>query len=343
MNLIGVVQFFLAVCLIWILTPTSVLANKGEPGSPEFGYGGQIDIKEAVSLQTTLTTASTLSFDWLSVEFPWQDYYPQSGSQPNWAALDQVMNFAQGQGMTVMLSLTQTPVWAMDSSGPNPEKTAALVETLVRRYPHTLRAIELFPGANTRGGWGAQPNPAAYMAVYARVDSLLPEPTFLVAGGLHVSELSGSGDGLKDTDFLRNLYAADKNGILCVVSLQYDGLYTDPLQTQANQNQPVLRHYEDIRKIMTDTGHTKGMIWITRLNLASERMSPDKRSAWLTRAYQQIRSQLYIGTTFFKVSDAPVKIPDHIKSETQNAPASVGDMSLSFLFSNLISSMMNPN
>jgi len=311
MKFLGAARFFLVVLLFLAASPSRVGARRGEPGSPAFGYGAQIEIGDRAALGTTLETVDALRLDWIRVELAWDAYYPKENARPNWSALDQVMEFVASHNSAVLLSLTRTPAWAMTSTGPNPDSTARLAEALAQRYPKGLGAIELFPGANTQAGWGAIPDPTAYTKIYNTVYNRLVgthAPIVLVAGGLKVTRSvdPSAGKIILDTDFLRGMYASEGSQNYRVISLQYDGLDGNPITAGCSGCKPVLRHYEEVRKIMTGTGHTNGLIWITQLNLTTG-LSPEKQSSWLAQAYPQIRSQLYIGAAFLQSINQPAQ------------------------------------
>jgi hypothetical protein len=147
-------------------------AARGIPGSGEFAYGAHLSI-EGVLIEPALETARNLPLDWIAVEFDWSKYEKGPQADPDWTALDPVMDFAARENVSIMLSIRAAPVWARTAQGPDPQQTAQLVARLVQRYPGTLAALELFPAANTQAGWGAAPNPQAYITVLSEVRSQL--------------------------------------------------------------------------------------------------------------------------------------------------------------------------
>ena len=59
--------------------------------------------------------------------------------------------------IAIIARLSNPPAWALTAQGPSTEATAQLVTTLAGRYPGVLQAVEIFPAANTTGGWNAAP------------------------------------------------------------------------------------------------------------------------------------------------------------------------------------------
>ncbi len=300
---------FLLVLLLASLPLTKVEAARGAPGSSEFGFGAHLNMNSPLVLPA-LEMAANLPLDWIAVDFPWSAYFPTADTRPDWSSLDQVMTYAASHQMAVMVSVRSAPAWAMTSQGPDPEQSGALAAHLLKRYPGTLQAIELFPGANTAAAWGAAPNAAGYSAVAAAVHNKIHQSSgqvLLVLAGL--TPLSGRPDdgSLDDLLFLQELYQAGIAKYSSIVSLQMNNLTGDPLLAPDGQDHRILRHYEEVRQVMLNNSHESGLIWITRLLAPCDTMNPvdqsdpdsQRQTAWLVQAYTQLRAQLYIGAVFY--------------------------------------------
>jgi hypothetical protein len=222
--------------------------------------------------------------------------------------LDMVMAFAAQNQIAVLVSISSTPTWARTTRGPDPQKTAQFVQALVQQYPQAVQAIELFPGANTHAGWGSRPNAAAYYAMFSRVDMQirsLGQPVTLVAAGLQPLRKPTPAGDVNDLQFLRDLYQQGASQVMPVISVQYNELTGDPLAFPDGSEQRVFRHYEEVRRVMSENQHKNGLIWITHLSPPSGTIGlPDSayhdinaQSSWLSQAYIQTRSQLYVGVT----------------------------------------------
>jgi hypothetical protein len=81
----------------------------------------------------------------------------------------------------------------------------------------------------------------------------------------------------------------------------------EPSQAPDGIEHRILRHYEEVRQVMLDNGDAAGILWITsftwnsgknQLNDVSLMNNLEAQSEWLAQAYQQLRSQLYIGVAF---------------------------------------------
>jgi hypothetical protein len=147
--------------LFGLTLPGTVQASKGTPNSAEFGYGVQVDL-EGKQVLESLASATTLRMDWIAIDFNWASHWQDKQTQPDLHLLDQVMQYAKQADISVLLSITHAPDWATTQNGPDPAVTAWFVTNLAKRYP-ALQSVELFPGANTRQAWGAEPNPGLYI------------------------------------------------------------------------------------------------------------------------------------------------------------------------------------
>lgn len=300
----------LAAVLVSVLalsTLGSAQAARGVPGSADFGIGATV-YPDGPFLTQALEIAEDLELDWISAPFVWSITQPDPAQAPQVENLDLVMQFASDHHMPVLVSLTSAPEWAKTSRGPNPEQTAQLIAWLALRYPDTLQAVELFPGANTSDGWGAEPDAHAYATLLAAASDALRQEgsqVLLIAGGLRPIVGSPTKGDITDLQFLEDLYAQGAAALMPVVSVQFTELTGVPLSFPESKGQPVLRHYEEVRRVMTANGHQNGLIWITRLSPpsgtidASDSVYQDinMQSNWLSLAYIQLRSQLYVGVT----------------------------------------------
>jgi hypothetical protein len=287
---------------------SKAIAAKGTPDSPEFGYGAQIHVEGDFS-GDALAIAKNLKLDWVNIEFNWTARWPTAGASPVLTDLDQAMQIAREDGLSVMLSLTNPPAWACSPHGPDPETAARLVVALAERYPMVLAGVELFPAANTVAGWGALPNPAGYLNLFRTVDNELRANALevnLVAAGLTPLAADAPAQDMDDLVFLTGLYSAGAADAVSILSVRFDDLTGDPLQMPGAGTHQVLRHYEEVRRVMLAHGHTRGIVWITRFSAPSGTIQPsdakyrqpEKASAWMSQAYRQLRAQLYIGAAF---------------------------------------------
>ena len=306
----------LAVAILISLVPVEkVQAERGVPGSAEFGYGAWIH-PQGSQLDSALKAVQDLQLDWVAMDVDWAALMPASTSMPDLSNLDRSISFCSQTGTAVMLSLDNPPTWAMGQDGPDAGLTAQFVQNLANRYGNTVQAIELFAGANTRSGWGTAPNPIAYANLFQTVQTGLTQigsDVLLVAGGLVTGSADPNDNTWEDVDFLRVLYAAGAKNWMEVLSLQFTNTSGSPVNTPAEGGASSLRHYEALRQVMLENGHEKGLIWITLINPPDGTINSQdqayldsqKQAEWLQQALVQTRSQLYMGAAFIDNINSP--------------------------------------
>lgn len=279
----------------------------GTPSSAHFGFGAVLYPKGHY-VPESLKMASDLGLDWISVPVAWSDYQSGPMASAHLESLDAIMAYAGEHKIGVLLSISQAPAWAQTSHGPDPNLTAQFVAALYQRYPQSLQAVELFPGANTRAGWGSPADADAYYTLFRRVADELHQvqaPVVLVAAGLQPLSASPAVGDLDDLIFLERLYQLGAASVMPVISIQYADLAEDVLRYPDGAEHRILRHYEEVRRIMVENQHKKGLIWITHLSLPSGTIdisdSAIKDEAaqanWMSQVYLQSRAQLYIGVS----------------------------------------------
>ncbi|HEY9077451.1 MAG TPA: hypothetical protein VIO61_13045 [Anaerolineaceae bacterium] len=292
-------------CVLLLSIKLPGLAAKGIPGSSEFGFGGQIHLA-GINLTEALNTAGNLHLDWIAIDLAWNEYQPKPDQPPNLGLIDQVMQIASQQQLAVLVRLTNPPAWALTPKGPDSQRTAKWIVSLAQRYPGTLMAVEIYPGANTRAGWGAPVDPKSYYSLVSTVRNQLQAakmPVIVVAGGLVPLGSSAAPGDMTDTAFLESFYQAAGKDQISVISLQINDPTGAPLAPSTNNEPRVLRRYEDLRQVMVKYQQGNNLLWITRLCPPSGKINPEdlkytdasQQADWLTQAYSQIRSQLYIG------------------------------------------------
>ncbi len=291
------------VALSLCVTLAGVDAASGTPGSPRFGYGTHLNI-DGQQIETAIQTAGSLDLDWIAVDFDWACHCPEVDSLPEWESLDRAISLAEENRLSILVSITKPPAWALTSDGPSLPLTTALIQELACRYPGTLMALELFPGANTSQGWGAQPNPQAYAelleAVHGALQSAAPGIFIVAAGIAPLMDTNPSGD-IDDLTFMQALYAAGAAPFMPVIGMRLPKIGLDPTISPAKIDGITLRHYEAVRNVMLQNGHRSGLIWITGFSWdANAISSPADQAIWLKQAYLMMRGQLYIGAAFFQ-------------------------------------------
>ncbi len=301
--------------LIYLLPNAPVSAVPGTPGSSQFGFGASLDVTGQF-VGDSLQLAHDLQLDWISLELPWKLVQADKDGPLDWSLFDPVFEQLAHYQIVALVSLTQPPDWSLAGAGPDPDAAAEIVLLLVARYGSSIAAVELFPSANTAQGWGAEPDPTSYLTLFRTVSkhlSTAKSSVVLVAGGLAPAPDNNQAGVASDLEFLRGLYLAGARDDIQVLSIRLEDLNGIPSAVPENRRQQVLRHYEDVRDVMVKYGHQKGLLWITGLSIPAKLedqpgmagSASQNQAAWLSQAYQQLRSQLYIGVAFLNQLNPP--------------------------------------
>ncbi len=268
---------------------TRPTAAPGTPQSLEFGSGARIEMNDP-RVEASLRLAARNRLDWVALDFDWEAAQPAPDAWNEASSFSNALRLARSLGLEALVSIKNPPAWALTSTGPDVEQTARLVLKLSRWDSHPS-AIELFPNANTIAGWNAPPDANAYARLFESTQARLEAENlkvYLAAGGL--SNLLSSSEDIRDVDFLGQLYAAGLRP--AILSIRLESVTVDPLAPPAPDS---LRHYEEIRAVMTANSHNDGLLWITCLSLPAE----TEQTPWLEQAYPMMKSQLYLGAVFY--------------------------------------------
>ncbi|GAP17577.1 hypothetical protein [Levilinea saccharolytica] len=312
------VLFCLAVAAL-----TGLTLRASAEGEQKGGRLGGFAHLNSSDLEAAAWVAGDLGLDWVAVELDWAAFMPAANEPPDWAALDRAANAARQGHFYLLLSLTNAPDWARTDKGPDAQAVRSLVEALVQRYPEEIRAYEIFPAANTAAGWGAAPNPQAYVELLAVLkpvlQSLDPAP-MLVAGGLVPVAASDQNQNLSDLTFLSAMYDTGLGRQFPVISLRYPHLQGRPDDIPQDEEPFQLRHYEDVRRIMIQYEHKNGRLWITRISPPSGRIESSEgagegqsaQAAWLKEAIVLAHAQVYMDVIIFHSLTADPNAPQDL-------------------------------
>lgn len=296
-----------------LLSPLPTLASNGMPDSDRFGYGVRLDpLGEEVDL--ALKAADAAGMDWIGIDFNWAQLWTAPQDEPNLEAIDFVMRRAQRLEFQVLVSVTNPPQWAKTANGPDRQLTANLVGMLADRYRQNDLSFELFPAANTSAGWGGSPDPIAYkemLRVCWEILQKLGSPAILVGAGLQPVPAARLAEDWDDLKFLAELYKAGAAAYMPVVGMRLPDLSLDPMAFPGKDEPLALRRYERVRQVMLQYNHKAGLIWITGFQCSTHTLdSVELQVRWITRAYQIMLSQLYLGTAFFDGVNPPTASPE---------------------------------
>jgi hypothetical protein len=294
------------ILLISAIPLFSAEAARGAPGSQQFGFGGCVYL-DGQYRREALYIAQNLGLDWVQIDVSWREIWPDPSQPANWVQLDETLIAFKDKSIAVMLSITDAPGWVMSPNGPDANLANAFLGQLLTRYPDRVQALELFPSANTQQGWGTQPDPGAYLNLFVTVRDSLQQsyPSVVwIAGGLIPAQTNSQIGEMSDLEFLQGLYNAGARNQISVISLNFSNLTNDPSAQPSSDEPRLLRHYEEIRQVMVNNQHANGILWINHL-LLPVTYSGSAASEWITQAYSQLRSQLYMGVVFYDSLNPP--------------------------------------
>lgn len=296
--------------------PSKGSATSGFPNSAAFGYGARINLW-GEDVYAALELASGMGLDWLGVDVDWARHWPSLDQPADFSRLDYVLQLARQKQISVLLSFTNAPAWALTATGPEPNFTNALLQSILNVYSDVIKAVELFPGANSTSRWGASPDPQAYLTLLQTVRQgcdASGRTVFLVT--TIEPAFPGSADGsLDDRIFLESLFNLGGTPYLPIIGIRYPELKGAPMSDQSELYPITLRHYELVRDLMLQHQHARGMIWVTGFSWPTSGtpdptdpltlpITPTLQSQWINQALQLLRAQLFIGTAFFSSLNA---------------------------------------
>jgi hypothetical protein len=312
------------ILILLSLFPHPTMASDGLPNTATFGYGARLDMW-GQDVFTAMELASQLGLEWVGVDVDWARHWPSLDQAADFSALDYVLQSARQKDISVLLSLTNPPAWALSASGPEPNYTNALIQSILNVYSDVIEAIELFPGMNSAASWGATPNPQAYLTMLQTVRQgcdAAGRTVYLVTTIEPLLTVAEDGS-LDDRIFLENLYNLNGMPFLPIIGIRYQTIMGAPMSDQSDLYPIVLRHYEYIRALMLQHQHARGMIWITGFSWPTTGTTnpaeplalpttPDYQGQWVNQAYQLLQAQLFIGAAFFdslNQSNPPMPAP----------------------------------
>jgi hypothetical protein len=219
---------------------------------------------------------------------------------------DSVVSRARAAGQRVLMMVQDTPAWANGGQGPNvppadPADIGPFLTMLAARYhPQGVEAIEIWNEPDTSRFWKPAPDPRAYTAL------LRSAYTAVKAGAPGMKVVFGGTSG-NDYAFISRAYAAGAQGHFDVMATHP---YTGSVSPDAvwrngagRLSEWAFTSYREIRALMLSRGDDKP-IWFTEFGWASatqgwSTVSRETQAAYLTRAFQILRRDAYVGVALW--------------------------------------------
>ena len=188
-------------------------------GGGSFGYGVQAHMVDTGMTAQAIQMTQGMGFNWIKQQIPWKRFEGSPGAI-DWGAMEDIVNTANGAGISVLFSIVKAPDWAREGGfdggveGPpaDPATYAKFVGAVASHFCNSpLKAIEVWNEENLFYEWGSRPlNPGDYIALlapaYAAIKGACPG-MYVISGALTPAG-SNPGKAVDDFDYLRGMFAA---------------------------------------------------------------------------------------------------------------------------------------
>ena len=303
----GVLAFLLAF-LATLLTPsTSQLAIE----QPDVGLGAFLAERDHAYL------VSDMEFDWLVWNLQWSMAEPLSKGSYEWLGLDELLAYAQTEGLKVVLRVDSAPAWASGGLEGAPPKNMGdfgdFMSVLATRAARKVAGYVIWNEPNLPMNWGGNPSPAEYVemlqAVYPRIKAADADAAVVTAGmattggpggslcGLggelasmqlagYTKELYASGV-VNDLDFICDIYRKEGQPYFDALGSHPYGFAYEPQRNPSSVSGLAFRRVEQQRALMEMGGDAAKQIWVIEFGWI---LDPGGRcydwGDWPTRTWQ---------------------------------------------------------
>jgi hypothetical protein len=245
---------------------------------------------------------------WVRLGVGWKGTETAPGvyDQDRLTRYDSIVSRARAAGQRVLFMVQDTPGWANGGENANvppanPDDIAPFLEMLAARYhPQGVEAVEIWNEPDTSRFWKPAPDPRAYAALlksaYAGVKAGAPSMKVVFGG------TSGN-----DYAFISQAYAAGAQGHFDIMATHpYTGSLSPDVAWRngaGRLSEWAFTSYREIRRLMLAHGDDKP-IWFTEFGWASatqgwSTVSTQEQAAYLTRAFEILRQDPYVGVAFW--------------------------------------------
>ncbi len=226
-------------------------------GGGTFGYGVQAHMVDNAQSGQVMSMVTGMGFNWVKQQVAWTRFENAGPGQIDWGGMDEIVNAANGAGVSVLFSIVKAPPWAREPGfdgsveGPpvDPSTYANFVGAVAGHFCNTpLKAIEVWNEQNLHYEWGNKPlNAGDYVKLlapaYASIKAACPS-MYVLSGALTPA---GNNPGLAVDDFsyLEDMFKAG-------VANYADGIGAHP----SGYNVPADVKFEDACAAIQVTGHS---------------------------------------------------------------------------------------
>ncbi|WP_129627116.1 cellulase family glycosylhydrolase [Candidatus Oscillochloris fontis] len=241
---------------------------------------------------------------WMRQQVRWMDLHDRSGAI-YWGELDNIVNDAQANGISLMLSIVAAPGWATSNGShgmptrANFPKFADFMGQMAARYKGRVQAYEIWNEQNracenggdcaTAGGTGGVVASADYYVdlLATAYDAIKANDAYaiVVSGAPTSTETNRTDIALSDTSYMASMAANPKfRTHVDAIGVHPGGQYNSPDQmwpdnpgpgpNWRNSREFYFRRIEDIRAVLVQNGMADKQIWVTEFGWATQNNTP---------------------------------------------------------------------
>ena len=187
------IQALLAALLLMLATPSS---SRLAIEQPHVGLGAFLAERDHVYL------VDNMKFDWAVWQLQWSLAEPSKGNY-QWLGLDELLAYAQSEGVMVVLRVDSAPAWAR--SGPegappdDMDDFGDFMSAVASRAAGQVAGYVIWNEPNLPMNWGGSPNAGQYVrmlqAVYPRIKAADSDAAVVTSG---MATTGGPGGALCD-------------------------------------------------------------------------------------------------------------------------------------------------
>jgi len=222
--------------------PAPVISAPPPSGGQGFGYGVQVHMVHANNENKVMDMTKGMNFNWIKQQVEWKVFESNQGN-PDFGALEGIVNTANGKGINLLFSVVNAPGWARESGydssvgGPpaDPATFASFNGKLAAKYCGTsLKAIEVWNEQNLHYEWGNKPlNAGEYVNLlkpsYAAIKAACPSMT-VVSGALTPAGSNGN-LAMDDFQYLEEMFQAGMANYADAIGAHPSGYNVPPSKT----------------------------------------------------------------------------------------------------------------
>ena len=305
-------QALLVALILMLATPSS---SRLAIEQPHVGLGAFLAERDHVYL------VDNMKFDWVVWQLQWSLAEPSKGDY-QWLGLDQLLAYAQSEGVKVILRVDSAPAWAR--SGPegappdDMDDFGDFMSAVASRAAGQVSGYVIWNEPNLPMNWGGSPSAAQYVqmleAVYPRIKAADPNAAVVTSGmattggpGGALCDLGGDLAGIQLAAYTEQLYAAgvvNDLDFICRIYLRGGKPYFDvlgshpygfayePEQAPAPVSGLTFRRVEQQRALMEICNDADTQIWAIEFGwILDPGAACHNWGDWPTRTWQIVTRQ----------------------------------------------------